>query len=194
MTTETLKNPSVPTLVSPIGVDRAIQTLQLALAAIPWLQKSFGRAQTMPRQVLNEKRIEPMVYQGTSEYYPVLPNDTLQSYSFWRITGARGAESYAANLNTGGKFFFKDPADLIVWVDLKAVDPTKDYIFREELIRDVLNILNRDTNVQVVRVWDDKVDDIYKGYTLFPLHRDLLMYPYTAFRIEAFLSYQFECQ
>lgn len=194
MTTETLKNPSVPTIPNPIGVDLVIAQLQASLATLTWLQKSFGRAQTMPRTVLGQKRIEPMVYQGTQEYYPVMPNDSLKSYSFWRVNGPRVTVDYEANMNTGGRFYFKDQADLIVWIDLKNNDPSKDFVYTELLIQDVLVKLNRDPNVAVVRVWDDKAEDIFKGYTLFENHRDLLMYPYAAFRIETILSYQFQCQ
>jgi hypothetical protein len=193
MTTETLKNPTIPTLPDPIGIDFAIQRLQQSIGTLEWLGKSFGRAWTIPRQVLNEKVVEPMCYQGTKEYYPVLPNDALKSYSFWRVSGGRSAEEYRPNMNTGGAFIFKDSVDLIVWVNLKRIDPTKNYIFKEELIRDVMVKLNRDPNVEVVRVYDDKADEIFKGYSLKPQHRDLLMYPFDAFRIEMFLSYQFVC-
>lgn len=194
MTTETMKNPTIPVLPNPVGIDLAIQRLQQSLATLAWLGKSFGRAWTIPRQVLNEKVVEPMCYQGTKEYYPVLPNDALKSYSFWRVSGGRSAEEYRANMNTGGMFLFKDPVDLIVWLDLKAIDPSKNYIFKEELIRDVMVKLNRDPNVEVLKVYDDKADEIFKGYSLKQHHRDLLMYPYDAFRIEMNLSYQFACQ
>lgn len=195
MTSQTLKNPSVSTIPSPVGVDAAIQRLQVSLQnGLPWLEKSFGRAWTLPRTVLKEKRLEPMVYQEGKEYYPVLPNDALKSYSFFRVTGAREAVDYAANMNTGGTYLFRDPVDLIVWFDMKKIDPAKDYIFKEELIQDTLKILNRDPNPEVQRVYDDKVNDIFEGYTLYPEHRDLLMYPYGAFRIEMFLAYQFQCK
>lgn len=193
MTTETLKNPSVPTITNPIGIDAAIQRLQVFLGTLAWIEKSFGRAWSIPVEVLGKKTVEPMVYQGTKEYYPVLPNDALKAYSFFRVIGSRNTEEYAANLNTGGAYIFNDPVDLIVWGDLKAIDPSKDYVFKEELIRDVMNKLNLDTNVQVVRVWDDKIEDVFRGYNLEGTNRGLLMYPYTAFRIEMNLKYQFKC-
>lgn len=194
MTTETLKNPSVVALPNPAGIDKAIQQLQTSLQRLPWIQKIFGRAWTLPTTTPDNKVIqEPKVYQGGLEYYPVLPNDALNSYSFFRVGAGRSTVDYQANMNTGGMYVFRDPVDLIVWGNLQKIDPTKDYIFKEELIQAIMNRLNRDANVQVVRVWDDKVEDIYKGYTLQPAHRDLLMFPFMAFRIEMFLSYQFDC-
>jgi hypothetical protein len=191
MTSETLKNPSVVTIPNPIGIDLAIKNIQVAFGTLPWLEKSFGRAWMMNRNVANEKRVEPMVYQGGKEYYPVLPNDALKSYSFFYVTGQRRTDEYAANV-AFGTYFFNDPVSAIFWVNLEAIDNTKDYIFKEELIRDVLALLNRDANVTVNAVWDDKIEDIYKGFTIKD-QRDLLMYPYQAFRLDISLRYQFSC-
>ena len=192
MTQETLKNPSVVTIPDPTGLDLAIYYLQTRIAQLEWLQKSFGRAFTMPVRVREEKRLEPMVYQGGGEYYNVMPNDALRSYSFWRVRGKRGVNEWVP-LNNHGNFFLSDTVDLIVWCDLKAVDPSKDYNFKEVLIRDVFRYLDDLNNVVVTGVFDDKVEDIFSGYTLQPNHRDMLMFPYTAFRVEMTVSYGVEC-
>lgn len=202
MTTETLKNPSAPTIDNPIpiGIDGSIQRLQLALSNLGWLQKSFGRARPIPRMLDNKiKVVEPMVYQGSQEYYPAMPNDNLKSYSFWRVQSQRNVQNYSPNNNIGGTFIFQDLVDLIVWVDLKALDYTpggednKDFIYLEFLIRDVLIVLNKDPNTQVLRIFDDKAETIFSGYNLQDIKRDLLMYPYAGFRIEMNLRYQYQC-
>lgn len=194
MTSETLKNPTVVTIPDPIGIEAAIQSLQLSLASLTWLTKSFGRAWTMPRTEGGKTVYEPMVYQGNNEYYPTLPNDALNAFSFWRVNGGRTNKEWSSQMNPGANYIFEDPVDLIVWFNMKKVDPDKNYVFKEALIRDVLNRLTRFSRVSVVRVWDDKIEDIYRGYTLQEKHRDLLMYPYGAFRIEIILGYQFICQ
>lgn len=192
MTNETLKNPSVVLTPNAVGIDAAIQKIQIKLGQLTWLEKSFARAWTMPRNVAEKDRVEPVVYQGGSEYYPVLPNDALKSYSFFTAPGPRAMENYQRNVSFG-TYFFKDPVSIIFWLNLQQIDATKDYIFKEELIKEVLNVLNRHASVEVQRVWDDKVDDIYRGFTLFQTHRDLLMYPFSAFKIDLLLSYQFDC-
>jgi hypothetical protein len=192
MTNETLKNPSVVTIPNPVGIDLAISNIQSKLGELTWLEKAFGRAWNMNRNIAGDKRIEPVVYQSGSEYYPVLPNDALKSFCFFVVPGPRSTEEYNAN-TAFGTFFFKDTVSIIFWLNLQQIDPSKDYIFKEELLKDVLAVLNKDSNVLVSKVWDDRIEDIYKGFTLFPTHRDLLMYPYSAFRIEMDLSYQFNC-
>jgi hypothetical protein len=189
MINTTTKNPVVVTIPSPVGIDLAVQN---ALAVLPWLEKSFGRAWMFPQHIGNDKVMMPCVYQGGKEYYCVMPNDSLRGYSFWRVNGARSFDEYVPLSNYNG-YEFTDPVDLIVWVNLKQADPTKDYVFTEELIRQVVGILDQDPNCYLKKVWDEKAEDIFKGYSLKDTHRDLLMFPYAAFRIEMELKYVIQC-
>lgn len=195
MTTETLKNPTAVQLPEgdAVGIDVALLQIQIGLSYIPWLEKIFGRAWTLPTETLGKKASEPKVYQGSKEYYPVLPNDALKAYSFFRVNSPRVLSDYGNNLNIGGAYRFEDNVDLFVWADLEKIDVSNNYIFKEALIRDVLKRINIEPTVQVIRVFDDKADDIYRGYTINEQQRELLMYPYTAFRIEMTLKYQFAC-
>ena len=124
----TKKNPTVPLIADPLGIDAAIQKLQISLSTLSWIDKVFGRAWPLPSNNGNKKTLEPMCYQGTKEYYPVLPNDALKCYSFFRVSGPRTTVDYQANMNTGGNYIFKDPVDLIVWGNLHLIDPTRDFI------------------------------------------------------------------
>lgn len=188
MTNEVYNNPSVPVIPSPIGLDKAIAYLQGRIATLPWITKSFGRARDIPSNVGGKKVVEPMVYQGGGEYYSALPNDSLVAYSFFRVTGERKFNEYTAGGNEGS-YLMTDPVDLIVWGNLKAIDSTKDYVFTEELIKNVLDILSADPNVVVTGIVDEDVSDIFRGIPMNDTKRDLLMYPYMAFRVSLNLSY-----
>lgn len=193
MTTETLKDPTAAAHPNPVDLEASIEVVRLNMAQLPWLQKSFGRAREMVSKSPDNRDIvrEPKVYQYGGEYYPCLPNDALASYSFLRVRGERDMLDYAANAPT---LQGSAPVDLIVWVNLQQLDPSKDYIFTDELIGDVLRTLNQMSEVQHVnRVIDERADDIFSGYTLELAHRDLLMYPYQAFRIEMLLGFEVSC-
>lgn len=193
MTTQTLKKPTVVAHPNPVDLEAVIETLRAALSSLTWLEKSFGRAKEVARTAPDGRGVErqPMAYTSGKEYYPVLPNDSLKAYSFFRVSGPRTIDNYAPNVP---QHYASAPVDLIVWANLKKVDKTKDYIFTEELIRDVMTVLNLNPDVQeVVRVWDDRVEDIFRGYSLEPAHRDLLMYPYQAFRVEMNLRFRVQC-
>lgn len=194
MTTENLKNPSIKIAPDPaVGIDAALEPIRANLATLPWLQKAFGRAWTKPRVLGGKTVLEPLLFQGSGEYYPALPNDYLQSYSFFRVGSPRTMKNFEQNMNVGGQFMLTDPVDLIVWVDLKAINSAMDWIFTETLISDVLKKLNTSIGLKVTRIYDDKVDDIFQGYDLREIHQGLLLYPYKGFRISCDLTYEFQC-
>lgn len=184
MTSENLKNPTIYTAPSipKVGIDLELEAMRLKLAALPWLQKAFGRAWSKPRTLDGKTVLEPLLYQGGAEYYPALPNDNLKSYSFFRVNSPR--------VNTEGSWFV-DPVDLIVWVNLKEIAPTIDWIFTESLINDVINLF--DDGWSLNKIYDDKVTDIFSGYDTRDLHQGLLMYPYKGFRMDISVTYQFLC-
>lgn len=193
MTTENSKNPTAVVVPSGVaGLDLALKNIQLKLATISWLEKAFGRAWTLPTISGRDNLTEPKVYQGNNEYYPVLANDALKSYSFFRVPNARKTEDYLPIANFGN-FMMNDAIDLICWFNMKLIDSSKTYIFKEELIKDVLNAINNDPNIIVNAIWDDKVEDIFSGYSIDRAKRDLLKYPYGAFRLELNFRYEFSC-
>lgn len=192
ITTENLKNPSVPTITDPFDLDAAIQRIQTRLSnELSWLEKSFGRARAHPSTINdNTRRIEPKVYQANGEYYPVLPNDALSSYSFFYVNGDRRPEDYSPNAPT---LYELTRTSLVVWGNLRAIDQSKDYIFTDELINDTRAVLNFSPDVTIIRLWDERPAEVFRGFTLDPNHRDLLMYPYFAFRFEFDLRYTITC-
>lgn len=185
-----LSNPIPVAITNPINLDKYTEKLRLALLQNTWLEKSFGRAREIVRKDASGKIVtrEPGVYLSNGEYYPAYPNDSLRSFSFFRVTGPRPVEDYQPN---SPQTIMTIPIDLITWCNLQAIDRSKDYIFTEELITDQWRILQKSGNVNIVRAWDERAEDIFKGYTLSQAHRDLLMYPYAAFRIEFEINMMF---
>jgi hypothetical protein len=182
------KNPPVINTNPLFGVDAELQSLAVQLSTIPWLEKSWSRA-----KMLNAKKVdgkinnEPMIYISEKEYYSTLPNDSFKAFSFWGVVSPQtGQDAINAVVSEQS---FEARVYQIVWCDLQKIDRTKDFIFTQELITDVLIVLNRNSVFTLERVIDERVEDIYKGFTLQPEHRDLLMYPYQAFRIEGRLNY-----
>lgn len=205
-TTHTLKNPQVIPVPNYIDLDRAIEDVRLALADIPWLEKPFHKAKEIPQPNPDGKggilRI-PMVYLSGKEYYPVMPNDALRSHSFFRIRGPKQFIDYSYS---SAEPNLVAPLDLIVWVNLKKITGFStfdssfdftfglpDYNYLEVLERDVIQVLNQRSEVSLLRIWDDRAADIFSGYTLDETQRDLLMFPYQAFRVELDLSYSMIC-
>lgn len=185
------KNPQVFTVPDAINLDLAIQKMQMDLASLTWLDKIFGRAWMHP--VVNKKDtvvMQPMCYVGDSEYYNVMPNDALKSYCFFVSHDSREFEDYVPFDYT---YYQKTKVDLITWVDLKAVDSSKVYVYTEELIAQQIENLSKNGCVEIERIYDDSVKKIFKGYDLKETKRDLLMYPCAAWRVEMNVRFELKC-
>jgi len=198
-TTSNRVNPLIPLLSNPIGLDKAIQDIQIALSDISWLEKIFGRAFEFNAINTLGKRIKkPMVYIGNGEYYSVLPNDTFKSMCFFLTRGHEESEGYL----TGNTLIYKVRGiSIIFWVNLKLIDPTNDYIFTEKLKTDVEKVLIHLPQVQDLENYNDQdADQIFASsgkaklgvstpFNLADTPDAYLMYPYSAFRMELSLKY-----
>jgi hypothetical protein len=156
------------------------------------LEKIFGRAREMPQKAPDGKTIirVPMVYQSGGEYYEPLPNDALQSYSFFMSGQPRTFDESAPFEQMKS---MSSPMALIVWGNFNKIDPALEHLFTEQLIHETTKVLNKNSLVELVRVFDENSRDIFRGLTLDETHRGLLMHPYFAFRIEFILRYKMPC-
>jgi hypothetical protein len=187
-----LKNPTVVAVPDPQDLDLAIHQVQVKLSSLAWLEKIFGRAREFPVKSADGKTVnrEPRVYQSAGEYYAPFPNDALQSYSFFMAGQPR---SFEESKPFDPIKFMASPMALIVWGNLKRIDPAVDYIFTERLVNQTTAILNTMPGVELVRVFDENSRDIFRGLTLNETHQGLLMHPYFAFRIEFIIRYKMKC-
>lgn len=179
------------------GFDAAIESIRAALAAITWLDKSFGRAwefkETLPTDGKNIT--VPKVFIGQTngkegEYHNVLPNDFLKSQSFIR---ARGSEEWTEFNRNGGSMKSR-PVSVILWVNLKEIDVSKNYIFTEELKSDVEEILRSNPyTLSMDNYFDERVQDIFDGYDIVDETTQYLMYPYAGMRFDLTLTFPEPC-
>lgn len=182
------KNPEVITDLPLQGVDAALQDIAKRLATISWLEKSWGRAYSvMTQQSNNRPSYNPMVYISKSEYYEVVPNDRFKAFSFWGVDGPEQAEDQI-NFSMTNSMWSTDVYG-IFWCDLKKINRDADHIFTQDLIQEVLTKLKLESSFTLTRIYDEKIEDIYRGFVLDPGQRDLLMYPHAGFRIEGKLNY-----
>lgn len=114
------KNFKAELLPAPVGVDLAIQKIQVHLASkLPWLQIAFGRC---TKQIVrtSDKRYEglesvPEVYLNR-EPISVMVNDNLKSYCFFNAKDP---------VNLDDEINANQDVDIIFWMNLKLIDPEK---------------------------------------------------------------------
>lgn len=188
-------NPDVPVIADPINLDAEIKKIQLALAALPWMDKSFGRAvtgrKTEPGLGGNIKVIRfPEVYSGNGEYYPALPNDHLKSQSFVKVRRDRGIiseyEQHGQDVVTYG-------IDIIVVFNLEMIDAAKTYRFTEELKKDIKAALKTVDSIKAITNIYEEAADVFEGYDIDHNDWQTFKHPRGGFKFECDLSFTEEC-
>lgn len=184
-------NPTIPTISAPTGLDAVTERIRIAIAAISWMAKSWGRAWEFKEKNANDKTIRvPKVYTGEGEYLNVLPNDFLKSQSFIACKGPEEWEQF--NRHDGSMKSRK--LSLIIWVNLKEINPSKDYIFIDELKKDVENVLKVHPDIlKITGYYDEKAEDVFDGYTIEDVDTQYLMYPYSGMRFNFTVNYPEAC-
>lgn len=177
-------NPDIELIEEAKGIDSVIQSIQVDLSSLDWLEKSFGRAWVFD----DDGGKVPKVYQGQGEYLNVLPNDFLRAQSFITASGPETVTEYKqftmSSLERNLNIFF--------WVNLQEIDPNTGYIFTERLKNEVEKILKRNRWVKTINnYFDERADQVFEGFTL-PENTQYLMYPYSGFRFEITVAYFYQ--
>lgn len=186
------KNQRILTISNPVGLEKAIASLQEDLLAIDYLEKIFGRARM---QKVNHKSGQvatvPVAYQGGKEYTSVLPNDNIAAQCFFLATGDASPLEYFSNQSNR----YSREVHLIFWGNLKKINPAKDYIFTDEIIADFLKVLSANKYVVEVNGFTDGTfEEVYEE-TIIPDKyyegkSQPLMFPYTGVRIALNIAYE----
>jgi hypothetical protein len=179
---------------SPVGIDKVITNLQVALAAnLSWLEKSFGKANKTIKQEDDREFIFPSILTEVSkDEIPLLGNDNFNAYSYFLADG----EELPINYEEHAVNQYQRPISLTFWMDLKRVDSTKLYNFKEELIREVKKVISttnvgNGNDVEILSVVTDP-ELIFDGYSTDLMKSQMLTYPQVGFRIDLLAYYQGE--
>ena len=188
--------PNVPLIDNPINLDAAIQRIQKSLAAtLPWLDYSFGRAETAERSVDGSARPHsyPEVYAGMGQYVSVEPNNHYGAHSFLVVTGPVKPKDYAAlqyNLYTAA-------VDIVFLFDLEKIKTKSNYPYAyryiEELKRQVTEVLRRVPDVESITAIMDTPGEVFRGYTFNQLQQQTFKHPNGGFRVALEVVYMESC-
>jgi hypothetical protein len=178
------------------GLNAAIESIRSSLAALTWLEKSFGRAWEFKEKNTEDRTISiPKVFMGQTdnkegEYLNVLPNDFLKAQSFIKMAGPEEWTQF--NRYDGSMKSRK--ISIIFWCNLKEIDVSKNYIFTDELKDQVEDILRKHPSISSLDAYyDERAEDIFNGYSLEEVETQYLMYPYAGFRVDCTISYGEVC-
>ncbi len=191
---------NAPIIPNPVMLDAVIGEIQQGLTDnISWLDAAFGRAQRLTKMVNGKRIVTPNVYcggwngHGPNDYIEVSPDSKIGNFSFFEIEDPQTI--------VGGPWAreIKTPFGLIVWVDLTRIYNTDVNRNTERLKAEILRVLNgranwhlTDGRIVVNRIWE-RVENIYKGYTLSEIDNQFLMHPFWGIKIDGLLEYNELC-
>jgi hypothetical protein len=184
-------NPTILNIQAPVGIDTVIESIKDALGDnLLWLDKSFGRAWEFKETLPDGRVIKvPKVYIGEKEYINVLPNDFLVAQSFITVDGPESWNEF--NRYEGS--LKQRKLSIIFWVNLKEINPSKDYIFTEELKAEIESILKLHPSIlSLDEYYDERTEDIFQGFSIGE-ETQYLMYPYSGMRFNLTVSYTEDC-
>lgn len=190
------KDPLTPLIENPVNIDRPIQSLQQKIATLGWVSKSFGRAYESRKvnQATKQVSVYPQVWQGLGmDLLEVLPNDNLQSQSFFKVEEPIECIRY----RDGAWNTMQARVSLIFWFNLERIDPNIDYSYAELLKGQVQRLLTNHTfdtgdGIRILRTWET-AKNVFAGYTLQEVRDQELVYPYGGFRFECEMFYIENC-
>jgi hypothetical protein len=178
-------NRQLQQISNPIGFDKAIQAINLQLSDLYWLSHIYGRAFKLPEKYEGRERFLPKAYFESGEYVKTVPNDNFTGMSFIMATSEERFNDGYANLDQ--QHDRDRNVSLICWVNLEAIDKSKDYVFTEELKTEVENILSNCENVTINSYIDEDYREVFSG--LYISNNVYMMYPYAAFRFNLTIDY-----
>jgi hypothetical protein len=188
------KDPEVEEVLNPEALDLAIKAVQTALTAVPWLQKVFGRchpqitpAAPQKGQKTAREALVPEVYNARSPY-DARPNDNLRAYCFFHARDPIRFPGYDA-------LDFSEvpavaPISIIFWANLKKLDAAKDYDFTDTLMREVLVALRGARKFTLVEAYRQP-DRVFAPFTITDTFKQYMRPPYTAFRFDGTLTFDY---
>lgn len=197
MSATSYKQPLVPLIDNPVNIDTPIQEMQQALAAgLPWLSKSFGRSwESFRKDPKGKTWIYPEVWQGPNlDLISVMPNDNLDSQSFFRVEDPITVTDYSSNMYNRMNAI----VSIIFWMNLKYIDPDLTYRYVEVLKAQAQRVITEtglsNGTFTINRTWEGAAN-VFRGYTFDPTSDEsfALMHPYAGFRFECGLNYVENC-
>lgn len=191
---------NAPIITNAVMLDRVIGEIQQGLVDnLSWLDAAFGRSQRLTKMMNGKRIITPNVFcggwnnHGENDYIEVFPDSKIGNFSFFEIDDPQTIDSgpWARTVTV--------PYSLIFWFDLRRVYNEASNRNVEVLKAQVLRFLNGrmgwrlyQGRITVSQIYD-RVENIYRGYSLSEIDNQFLMHPFAGFRISGNLIYDELC-
>ena len=164
--------------------DKTIEDIRQALKhRLPWLDRSYGRAERLVKVIDGKRYYTPNVYMGRDQYHVLLPDDRCGNYAFFVL---HEPQELVSRMQT--EIRLKAPFSLIVWCDMRRVERVMklaDKRNTEYVKEQVLGVLGtafpQHGSASVTKIYE-RAENVFDGYTLDEVQNQYLMSPFAGFR------------
>ena len=170
---------NIPTVPNPQGIDVIINNIQTQLGLISWMDYSFGKAYLKKEDRSGTTYNIPKAWGGHNEFITLIPTDEVRAFSF-----VESFETETFNDYENRKFDYSSTTDisLVVFANLDMIDNSKNYIFTEELKKDVLNALTSVPSIAVTSI-EKGLDSSYSNWSYESIEPSFYSEKYAAFKV-----------
>ena len=162
------------------GIDLAIQSINTKLLQLPWLDYTFGIVKTSKEVIGGNEVTYPEAYIKDGRYTNLMTNRDYKTFSFAQLNDPFSPFDY----ETGERNYLKQyNISLIFQVDLSYIDKTKNYVFTNELINNVLDALSNVNGLKFVNGYKE-FENVWAGYSLNQAESQAMKYPYDSFKLD----------
>jgi hypothetical protein len=185
------RNPIVPTIANPFGIDKFAKELQTTFAditlGVSWLDYIYG----IVRFGKNDKGNNvPMSYIGKRDYDILNINDTCKAFSYLQLNDPQTIIQDVQNIQ-----LTRYNLDLVVLANLNLIDntPDYDYHFEQLLQQQVIRSLKFMKETEVLQIFNQNIATVFNRWSSNVIPANWFEYPFTAFRINFNTVYANDC-
>lgn len=171
---------------NPVLLDKVLQDIQKALKEkLSWLDYAFGKAYKLVENGPDGiGSVYPACYNGNGEYVSLLPNDNLGNFSWFDIYDPQEITQVTPSLP---QYTYRGA--IVFWYDLSSIYADASVLYTEEIKEELIKLLTTPGitgtpgRLEITGV-HERLENIYRDYSIQNTDRQFLMYPYAGIRLE----------
>jgi hypothetical protein len=162
------------------GIDLAIENINNLLIQLSWLDHTFGIAKRSKEIIGGNEVVYPEVYAKDGRYTNLMTNRDYKTFSFVQLNDPFSSFDFDSNERDYLKQY---NISIIFQVNLKYIDSSKNYVFTNELINNVLQKLQNVSDLKFVNGYKE-FDNVWASYSLNQADSQAMKYPYDSFKLD----------
>jgi hypothetical protein len=185
-------NNPLDTAIQTSGLDGTITSLQSAMSAFSWIDKSFHRAyrHTEESEATGRRtKSIPKCWQANNEWIDVSPNDNITAQSFFWSDSSEDVAEFDKHVSP----LMEADISLIVWINTSKLSGHITGPSVSEQKADVINLLtNHDLVVSIDSIVDRSADEIFDPFTMDDERTHYTMLPFQGFRVNFRVKFTYD--